>query len=43
MSGAFPGMPKIMFPIVDVRDVALAHLQALKIPEARNQRFVLNN
>ena len=26
MSGAFPGMPKIMFPIVDVREVAFAHL-----------------
>lgn len=36
-------MPKVMFPIVDVRDVAFAHLQALKVPEARNQRFVLNN
>lgn len=26
MSGKFPGMPKIMFPVVDVRDVAFAHL-----------------
>lgn len=26
MSGKFPGMPKIMFPIIDVRDIAFAHL-----------------
>jgi nucleoside-diphosphate-sugar epimerase len=28
-------------PIVDVRDVAQAHLLALKISEAKNKRFVL--
>jgi dihydroflavonol-4-reductase len=27
--------------VVDVRDVALAHLKALKVPEARNQRFLI--
>ena len=37
----FPGMPKINFPVVDVRDVALAHLRGIKIPEAKNQRFIL--
>lgn len=42
MNGEFPGMPKIMMPIVDVRDVALAHLQAIKVEEAKNQRFILN-
>ena len=26
---------------MDVREVAFAHLQALKVPEARNQRFIL--
>jgi nucleoside-diphosphate-sugar epimerase len=26
---------------VDVRDVAHAHLQALKVPEAANKRFIL--
>jgi nucleoside-diphosphate-sugar epimerase len=26
MSGKLPGMPKVQFPIVDVRDVAFAHL-----------------
>ena len=42
MDGKLPGMPKIMFPIVDVRDVALAHLRGIKIPEAKNQRFILS-
>lgn len=36
MAGKFPGMPKIMFPIVDVRDVALAHLNGIKIEAAKN-------
>ena len=36
-----PGLPKVNFPLVDVRDVAQAHLQAVKVPEARNQRFIL--
>jgi len=41
MGGKFPGMPKIMFPIVDVREVAYAHLQGLKVPEAKGNRFIL--
>ena len=36
LMGAFPALPKILMPIVDVRDVALAHLNALKVPEAKN-------
>lgn len=36
MTGGYPGMPVIQFPIVDVREVALAHVLALKVPEARN-------
>ncbi len=43
MTGAFPGMPKIHFPIVDVRDVALAHLRAIKVEDARNNRFLVHN
>jgi nucleoside-diphosphate-sugar epimerase len=34
--GVMPGLPKMWFPIVDVRDVAQAHLNAIKVPEARN-------
>jgi len=43
MGEKFPGMPKINFPVVDVRDVALAHLRAIEVEEAKNQRFILNN
>ena len=43
MSGKIPGAAKLMFGIVDVRDVALAHLQAIKIKGAANQRFLLVN
>jgi len=34
--GLLPGLPQVWFPIVDVRDVAQAHLNAIKVPEARN-------
>jgi nucleoside-diphosphate-sugar epimerase len=30
------GFPKIYYQVVYVRDAAFAHLQALKVPEARN-------
>ena len=43
MSGAFPGMPKVHFAIVDVRECAVAHLQGIKVPEAKNQRFILSS
>ncbi len=35
------GFPKIYYQVVDVRDAAQAHLQAVKVPEARNQRFLI--
>lgn len=40
MSG-LPGVAKIMLPLVDVRDVAQAHLNGLKKPDAANKRFVM--
>jgi dihydroflavonol-4-reductase len=43
LSGKLPGMPKIMMSIVDVRDVAYAHLQAIKIEDAKNKRFILSS
>ena len=43
MEGEYPGVPKVMFSLVDVRECAEAHLQALKRPEAANKRFVLVN
>jgi dihydroflavonol-4-reductase len=35
-----PGVPKIGFEIVDVRDVADIHIRAMTAPEAANQRFL---
>jgi hypothetical protein len=41
MMGSSDAMfPKVKIPIVDVRDVATCHLEAMKRPEAANQRFV---
>ena len=35
-------MPKTMIGVVDVRDVSLAHLRAIKYPEAANKRILIN-
>ena len=40
-STEFPVM-NIKFPIVRVEDVSLAHLKAIKVPEAAGKRFILN-
>jgi len=40
MSGDLP-FPHMSMGCVDVRDVAQAHLQAILVPEAVNQRFIL--
>jgi len=42
MAAKDPGLPNIFFSIVDVRDVAQAHIQAAKMPEAAGKRFILN-
>ena len=39
MSGAMPVLPRLNFPVVDVRDVASAHVAALTVPEAAGERF----
>ncbi len=36
----FPGCPHFGWAMVDVRDVAAAHVAALRVPEAAGQRFV---
>lgn len=41
MVSCSPGMPHVSVPFVDVRDVAQAHLQAILVPEAKGQRFIL--
>jgi len=39
MKGEFPGVPKLGFPIVDVRDVAAAHYNALENDLSIGQRY----
>jgi len=39
MRREFPGCPRLGWPLVDVRDVASAHVSAMTTPEAAGQRF----
>lgn len=41
MMGEMPGLPSVNIGIVDVRDVARAHLNAVKDDTAANKRFML--
>lgn len=43
LTGTMPGFPDIHIPIVDVRDVAAAHVAAIETPAAAGQRFLLSN
>lgn len=40
LNGEFPALPHFGMSIVDVRDVADAHLRAMTCPEAAGQRFI---
>ncbi len=40
LSGKIPGLPRLGFNIVDVRDVADLHLRAMTAPEAAGERFI---
>jgi len=40
MNGAVPGLPRISFGAVDVRDVAELHLRAMVHPAAKGERFL---
>jgi nucleoside-diphosphate-sugar epimerase len=40
MDGALPGCPKLVFGLVDVRDVADLHLRVMTHPAARGERFL---
>jgi nucleoside-diphosphate-sugar epimerase len=40
MDGAMPGVPKLRFGVVDVRDVADLHLRAMTDARARGERFL---
>jgi len=41
--GDMPGFPDLFIPIVDVRDVASAHILAISHPKAAGERFLLSN
>lgn len=41
--GGVPGFPNLFIPIVDVRDVASAHVLAMTTPEAAGERFLISN
>lgn len=43
LDGEMPGYPHLWIPIVDVRDVARAHLLAMTTPEAAGQRFLVSS
>jgi nucleoside-diphosphate-sugar epimerase len=40
MDGSMPGMPRLAFGVVDVRDVADLHLRAMTDPAAKGERFL---
>lgn len=40
LRGKVPMVPNAAFPMVDVRDVATLHVQAMTLPEAKGQRFI---
>jgi dihydroflavonol-4-reductase len=40
LDGALPALPRIVFGVVDVRDVADLHLKAMTHPEAAGERFL---
>lgn len=40
LKGAYPAVPRMSFPAIDVRDVALTHVAALETPGAAGQRFI---
>lgn len=42
MKGRLPLVPDLTLGIVDVRDVALAHVAAMQVPEAAGRRFILS-
>jgi len=41
LDGAMPAFPHLFVPVVDVRDVASAHILAMTTPDAAGQRFLV--
>lgn len=40
LEGRLPVLPRLMFGVVDVRDVADLHIAAMTVPEAAGERFI---
>lgn len=40
LDGSVPGLPRLGFPLVDVRDLADLHVRAMTSPDAAGQRFL---
>lgn len=40
LEGKLPAFPKLSFGVIDVRDVARAHIEAMLRPEANGERFI---
>jgi nucleoside-diphosphate-sugar epimerase len=40
LDGAMPGVPRLYFGVVDVRDVAELHIRAMSLPAAKGERFL---
>ncbi len=40
LDGAIPGLPRLYFGVVDVRDVADLHIRAMTSPAAKGERFL---
>jgi len=38
-----PGVPRLQFPVVDVRDVAVAHVLAMTAPGVAGERFIVTS
>lgn len=43
LSGKAPGLPRLGFTLVDVRDVAACHVAAMEVPAAAGERFLAAN
>lgn len=42
MNGSVPALPPLAFGLVDVRDIATAHVEAMIRPEAAGERFLMS-
>jgi len=44
LNGTFPGVPENLYvAVVDVRDVAEAHIKAMLIPQVKGKRIIVSN